>query len=322
MKALLYGVAPEPQPALDEDAARFPLLESLRNTPMKLVDMDDPGFLRPDWVVTKPRLTGICGSDSKQVFMDWVQRRQPRQPDEGVLLAAAGARARGRGRRGRARPRGRGPRRGRPGRAEPVAVVRPPGRRADVPGVRDRRLQPVLELRRRARSRPASTPARRRTRSGGYARAHARPRLDAVQGARLGARRARGVRRPVRGEPALDHPPPTGARREGDGVRRRRARHVRDRDPARALPRRRRAGGGALRGAGRARPQARRDRHRPRARDAGDRGGRGLVGRRAPAERRPADGVPGRDRRRLRHDRQAGDVRGRARGCCGRARRW
>ncbi len=38
---------------------------------MKLVEMDDPGFLLPDWVVTKPRLTGICGSDSKQVFMDW-----------------------------------------------------------------------------------------------------------------------------------------------------------------------------------------------------------------------------------------------------------
>ena len=38
---------------------------------MKLVDMDDPGFLLPDWVVTKPRLTGICGSDSKQVFMDF-----------------------------------------------------------------------------------------------------------------------------------------------------------------------------------------------------------------------------------------------------------
>jgi threonine dehydrogenase-like Zn-dependent dehydrogenase len=38
---------------------------------MRLTDMDDPGFLLPDWVVTKPRLTGICGSDSKQVFMDF-----------------------------------------------------------------------------------------------------------------------------------------------------------------------------------------------------------------------------------------------------------
>ena len=32
-------------------------------------------------------------------------------------------------------------------------------------------------------------------------------------------------------------------------------------------------------------------------------------------ERRPADGVPGRHRRRVRHGRQAGDVRGRRRGC-------
>jgi threonine dehydrogenase-like Zn-dependent dehydrogenase len=34
-------------------------------------DHPDPDFLLADWVVTKPRLTGICGSDSKQVFMDF-----------------------------------------------------------------------------------------------------------------------------------------------------------------------------------------------------------------------------------------------------------
>src|SRR5881398_49253 len=37
---------------------------------MRLVDLDDPGFIGPDWVVLRPRLTGICGSDAKQVFMD------------------------------------------------------------------------------------------------------------------------------------------------------------------------------------------------------------------------------------------------------------
>jgi threonine dehydrogenase-like Zn-dependent dehydrogenase len=68
MRGLLYGVAPEPQPAPVEDNQ---LLRGLAQTPMKLVDLDDPGFLLPDWVVTKPRLTGICGSDAKQVFMDW-----------------------------------------------------------------------------------------------------------------------------------------------------------------------------------------------------------------------------------------------------------
>ena len=65
---MLYGVKPDPQPEPQEDNM---LLRNLAHTPMRLVDMDDPPFLRPDWVVTKPRLTGICGSDSKQVFMDW-----------------------------------------------------------------------------------------------------------------------------------------------------------------------------------------------------------------------------------------------------------
>jgi threonine dehydrogenase-like Zn-dependent dehydrogenase len=68
MRALLYGVRPDPQPEPQED--NF-LLRNLATTPMRLVEMDDPGFLRPDWVVTRPRLTGICGSDAKQVFMDW-----------------------------------------------------------------------------------------------------------------------------------------------------------------------------------------------------------------------------------------------------------
>ena len=71
MRALLYGVKPEDQPeptGVDEDNR---LLRSLARTPMRFTEMEDPGFLPPDWVVTKPRLTGICGSDSKQVFMDF-----------------------------------------------------------------------------------------------------------------------------------------------------------------------------------------------------------------------------------------------------------
>lgn len=38
---------------------------------MRLMDLDDPRPLGPDWVVTRPRLSGICGSDAKQVFKDW-----------------------------------------------------------------------------------------------------------------------------------------------------------------------------------------------------------------------------------------------------------
>lgn len=68
MRALVYGVEPEPNSAAGTDN---PLLEALARTPMRLLDVDDPGFLLPDWVVVRPLLTGICGSDAKQVFMDW-----------------------------------------------------------------------------------------------------------------------------------------------------------------------------------------------------------------------------------------------------------
>jgi threonine dehydrogenase-like Zn-dependent dehydrogenase len=80
MRALLYGVRPEaaPEPGPDDDGNH--LLRGLARAPMRLVDMDDPGFLRPDWVVTRPRLTGICGSDSKQVFGDWGDVQTPDNP--------------------------------------------------------------------------------------------------------------------------------------------------------------------------------------------------------------------------------------------------
>ena len=68
MRALLFGADPEPVPVPETDN---PLLAALAKTPMRLVDLDDPEFLLPDWVITAPRLTGICGSDSKQVFFDW-----------------------------------------------------------------------------------------------------------------------------------------------------------------------------------------------------------------------------------------------------------
>jgi len=68
MKALVYGVAPDPFP-VPEDAG--PLLRGLARTPMKLTDMERPKPLRSDWVVVRSRLTGICGSDAKQVFMDF-----------------------------------------------------------------------------------------------------------------------------------------------------------------------------------------------------------------------------------------------------------
>jgi threonine dehydrogenase-like Zn-dependent dehydrogenase len=36
-----------------------------------LREVPDPVLLHDDWVITRPRLTGICGSDSKQILMDF-----------------------------------------------------------------------------------------------------------------------------------------------------------------------------------------------------------------------------------------------------------
>ncbi len=77
MKALLYGVRPESVPVPDSD--NF-LLRNLAHTPMQLVEIDEPVLPLPDWVVLRPRLTGICGSDAKQVFMDWGEVRTPDNP--------------------------------------------------------------------------------------------------------------------------------------------------------------------------------------------------------------------------------------------------
>ena len=71
MKALLFGVAPEPPEAgpAEEAAPPNPLLEALARTPMALKDIEEPRLLGPDWAVVDTRMTGICGSDAKQVFM-------------------------------------------------------------------------------------------------------------------------------------------------------------------------------------------------------------------------------------------------------------
>ncbi|MER3452529.1 MAG: oxidoreductase [Chloroflexota bacterium] len=68
MRALVFGIDPEPVPVPETDN---PLLRALARTPMRLTEWPDPPFLLPDWVVLRPRLTGICGSDAKQVFFDW-----------------------------------------------------------------------------------------------------------------------------------------------------------------------------------------------------------------------------------------------------------
>jgi len=74
MRALMYGVEPEMQPIGETDNR---LLRMLARTPTRLIDIEEPGFLRPDWVVTRPRLVGICGSESKAVFLDFASLIDP-----------------------------------------------------------------------------------------------------------------------------------------------------------------------------------------------------------------------------------------------------
>ncbi len=70
MKALQFLTDPEPWPEpLTEDSP--PLLRNLAGTPMALLELPDPPLLGDDWMVLRNRVTGICGSDSKQVLMDF-----------------------------------------------------------------------------------------------------------------------------------------------------------------------------------------------------------------------------------------------------------
>jgi threonine dehydrogenase-like Zn-dependent dehydrogenase len=70
MKALVFGEFPDPAPPQPPpDAPR--LVRHLASTPMDLRDVPDPIVRGPDWAVLRTRLTGICGSDTKQVLMDF-----------------------------------------------------------------------------------------------------------------------------------------------------------------------------------------------------------------------------------------------------------
>ena len=68
MKALVFGVPPEPFEVPDD---ANPLTQNLAHSPVGLRDVPDPQPLHDDWVITRPRLTGICGSDSKQILLDF-----------------------------------------------------------------------------------------------------------------------------------------------------------------------------------------------------------------------------------------------------------
>jgi threonine dehydrogenase-like Zn-dependent dehydrogenase len=63
MKALVFGVEPEPCDVGD----------ALAHSPVALREIPDPVPLHDDWVLTRPRLTGICASDSKQILLDFAE---------------------------------------------------------------------------------------------------------------------------------------------------------------------------------------------------------------------------------------------------------
>ena len=70
MRALQFLADHEPWPdELPDDAPR--LLRNLASTPMALVELPEPRLLGDDWLVLRTRVTGICGSDTKQVLMDF-----------------------------------------------------------------------------------------------------------------------------------------------------------------------------------------------------------------------------------------------------------
>jgi threonine dehydrogenase-like Zn-dependent dehydrogenase len=62
MKALVFGVPPRPFEGPDD---------ALTHSPVALQQVADPLLLHDDWAITRPRLTGICGSDSKQILLDF-----------------------------------------------------------------------------------------------------------------------------------------------------------------------------------------------------------------------------------------------------------
>jgi threonine dehydrogenase-like Zn-dependent dehydrogenase len=69
VRALVFGELSDPPEPAPPDAPR--LVRHLASTPMALREVPDPEVRGPAWAVLRTRLTGICGSDTKQVLMDF-----------------------------------------------------------------------------------------------------------------------------------------------------------------------------------------------------------------------------------------------------------
>ena len=103
MKALLFGAPPaedEVRPTPEDE-----LEAMLAGIPFGLHEIDDARLVRPDWVVTRPILSGICGSDAKLVLGDF-NTGDIDNPMAAFSSLPHVPGPRGRGRGGGARPRG------------------------------------------------------------------------------------------------------------------------------------------------------------------------------------------------------------------------
>jgi threonine dehydrogenase-like Zn-dependent dehydrogenase len=69
MKALLFGAPPDPAEVRPTPGDELETM--LAGIPFGLHEMDDARLVRPDWVITRPILSGICGSDAKLVLGDF-----------------------------------------------------------------------------------------------------------------------------------------------------------------------------------------------------------------------------------------------------------
>ena len=71
MKALVYDVKPEEIIHLIQEARESKEAYLGEHSPLSLSELPDLDVPFPDWVLIKTRLCGICGSDYKQVFIDF-----------------------------------------------------------------------------------------------------------------------------------------------------------------------------------------------------------------------------------------------------------
>ncbi|HEX3842277.1 MAG TPA: alcohol dehydrogenase catalytic domain-containing protein [Acidimicrobiales bacterium] len=68
MKALVFGLAPD---AAEQSEPTDDLDRRLASLPFGLHEVDEAKLVRPDWVITRPLLSGVCGSETKLVLGDF-----------------------------------------------------------------------------------------------------------------------------------------------------------------------------------------------------------------------------------------------------------